>query len=111
MAQTTWDGYGANLPELMAAAPQAVDIHTPLGHGPARMANGAPLPEQELAEWNLFLPAWRERDWDACEALLASLRRLDPKKMLYRCWAERVVLARQAPPGPDWDGTTDFSTK
>lgn len=90
---------------------QAVAIHTPLGHGPARMTNGAPLPEQELAEWDAFLPAWRARDWDTCEALLVSLRRRDPQKMLYHYWAERVALARQTPPGPDWDGATDITTK
>lgn len=86
---------------------QAVAIHTPLGHG----ADGGPVPEDELAEWDGFLRAWRARDWDACEALLAHLLRRNEKKILYRHWAERVALARQAPPGPDWDGATDFTIK
>ncbi|MDP2416891.1 MAG: adenylate/guanylate cyclase domain-containing protein [Hydrogenophaga sp.] len=87
----------------------AVTIYTPLDIPDT----AAPNPDQaeELRQWQLALQAWREQDWDPCEHHLHKLHRQNAKKVLYRLYAERVALARQNPPHPMWDGTTNFETK
>lgn len=86
---------------------QALAVHQPLG--PVGALDAAA--QQELSQWRAFRQAWLARDWPGCQALLDDLQALNAKKVLYRHWAQRVALARQSPPGPDWDGATDFSTK
>jgi adenylate cyclase len=86
---------------------QAVDIYSPL----CPLAQRTPALAEEMQLWELTWDAWRAQDWGACEQHLAVLRHRNEKKCLYRLYAQRVVSMRASPPGPDWDGTTDFDTK
>lgn len=86
---------------------QAVSIFTPLSvSGQADAAL-----QQELAQWQLALDAWRRGDWERCTALLGELQARNAKKVLYRLYAERVGSMRRAPLPPDWDGSITFDSK
>lgn len=86
---------------------QAVTIFTPL----------CPVEEQtaalaeELKIWNNALRAYRQQDWDQCDVHLLNLQRLHAHHPLYQLYADRVTSHRSTPPGPQWDGATNFDTK
>lgn len=86
---------------------QAVAVYTPLDVG-GEVGEGL---SRELHLWEQVLRAWRSQDWDGCEAGLAQLQQANPKKVLYRLYAERVVSMRWAPPPQDWDGAVAFDSK
>lgn len=60
-----------------------------------------------LARWSRLLELLRARDWDGAGAILLEL----PDDGLRRLYAERLRQYRDAPPGEDWDGVTNFETK
>lgn len=65
----------------------------------------------ELREWGLALRAYRDQAWDACDAHLLNLQRMNAQKYLYRLYAERVASRKLLPLDPAWDGATNFETK
>jgi adenylate cyclase len=86
---------------------QTVAIHLPLGPE-VGLAAGV---RDELSQWRAFRQAWLARDWDRCGDQLDRLRSQNAKKVLYQHWSHKVALAKSSPPGPDWDGATDFDNK
>ena len=64
-----------------------------------------------LARWQQALALLRARQWDAAELLLEQLARAQPDAVLYRLYRARIAAYRLQPPGPDWDGATNFDTK
>ncbi|MDO5691416.1 MAG: adenylate/guanylate cyclase domain-containing protein [Pseudomonadota bacterium] len=85
---------------------QAVTIYTvrTAGDGPDGLTT-------ELAQWHDALPLWRSRQFLEFQTKVNMLQRKHANFYLYRLYGERVASLLQAPPGPDWDGTTDFDVK
>ena len=67
--------------------------------------------KDELRVWRDTLKAYRGQAWDQVEVGLLNLQRLNPDCYLYQEYAERVVKFRRNPPGPNWDGVTNFDEK
>ena len=67
--------------------------------------------KDELKVWRDTLKAYRGQAWDQVEVGLLNLQRLNPDCYLYQEYAERVVKFRRNPPGPNWDGVTNFDEK
>ncbi len=65
----------------------------------------------EMKVWNQALRQYRAQDWDQAELALLNLKRLDPFCKLYDSYNERVAHYRKNPPGPGWDGVTNFDEK
>jgi len=86
---------------------EAVTIYEPLGLQADTGENVA----RELELWNSTLRAYRTRQWDEAEMILASLVRMNPTCGLYRAYAGKLVDKRLDPPPPDWDGVTAFDEK
>ena len=86
---------------------EPVAIFEPVGHREAADAGVA----QEVAEWDLALALVRARDWDAAQAAIEALRSGRTDRPLYRLYLDRIARFRLDPPGPGWDGVTNFDTK
>lgn len=84
-----------------------VAIYQPLGKADA--LDAALL--AEVGQWHAALALVRARQWDEAEALLAPLAAAQPGSGLYRLYLERIAALRAHPPGPDWDGASNFDTK
>jgi adenylate cyclase len=65
----------------------------------------------ELATWTEALQAYRRRDWDRAEQLLAELLQRQPDSKLYALYMERIAEWRTSPPPPDWAGVTKLDSK
>ena len=70
----------------------------------------SPSLTQELALWNLALQAYRGQDWELCGEQLHQLIGINPKNALYSFYARRIALLRLHPPGPAWDGSSNFDS-
>ena len=70
-----------------------------------------PGQDEEMRQWNEALQAYRARRWDAAEAGLRELQRLNPASELYRVFASKVADRRRNPPAAGWDGVTVFDEK
>ncbi|GAA4359533.1 adenylate/guanylate cyclase domain-containing protein [Variovorax defluvii] len=86
---------------------RAVHIFTPL----SRARNAAQGKDEALERWGLTLAAYRAQEWRRAQELLAPLLAADPKKVLYRLYAERLASLSLQPENPDWDGATRFESK
>lgn len=96
---------------------EAVRIHTVLGH--ADLRNSASF--QELAGLHAaMLAAYRYRDWERADTLLARCRTMTPAPgepawadldALYRLYGARIALYRVAPPDADWAGVHHADSK
>lgn len=86
---------------------EPVAIYEPLGK-PAELA---PAVMDELAQWEAALALVRRQGWDAAQAAIAALAAAHPERGLYTLYLERIDHYRAHPPGPDWDGVTNFDTK
>ena len=67
--------------------------------------------KDELKIWREALKAYRMQSWDQVEVALLNLQRINPDCYLYVEYADRVVKFRKNPPGPNWDGVTNFDEK
>jgi adenylate cyclase len=65
----------------------------------------------ELAAWDAALALVRARQWEAAQAALALLAEAHPARGLYQLYLARLAQWRIDPPGPQWDGATNFDTK
>ena len=86
---------------------EAVTVYEPLGLQAEIGENVA----RELELWNSTLRAYRTRQWDEAETILASLLRMNPTCGLYRVYAGKLVDKRLDPPPPGWDGVTAYDEK
>jgi adenylate cyclase len=72
------------------------------------------VPEDLTAKHAAMLSAYRARDWDRADALIAECRTLMPGEELsgvYDLYAARIAELRADPPGDDWDGVFEATTK
>lgn len=86
---------------------EAVTIHTPV-------ASSSPVASDlssELKAWAQFLKSYRGQDWDQAEVALLNLQRMQPDRLLYKLFAERVRVLRDAPLDLGWDGAYTFDSK
>jgi adenylate cyclase len=81
---------------------EAVTIYEPVGQG---------ADKTELSLWDEALRAYRALQWDAAEATLMNLRRMNPDCGLYAVYLQRNAEMRRNPPPPQWDGVTVFDEK
>jgi len=86
---------------------EAVAVFEPIGN--EREVDRAV--HDELKLWNQCLRYYRVRDWDQAEVALLNLQRMRPRCELYAKFVERIGEFRRNPPGPGWDGVTQFETK
>ncbi|MES2018907.1 MAG: adenylate/guanylate cyclase domain-containing protein [Pseudomonadota bacterium] len=84
-----------------------VAIFEPLG------AAGTLAAEQqaELDRWEAALALVRAQQWEQAGAAVAALAAASPDTGLYQLYLARIAAWRIDPPGPDWDGATNFATK
>ncbi len=64
-----------------------------------------------LAEWDRALSLFRSQQWDQAEQLVKTLHAQYPDQLLYELYLDQIEHFRLAPPGPDWDGVTTYTTK
>ncbi|MCG6895405.1 MAG: HAMP domain-containing protein [Desulfobacteraceae bacterium] len=57
------------------------------------------------------LTAYRNQDWETAEREFASCRAMDPTDSASGVYLERIAYLKANPPGSDWDGVWDFTTK
>jgi adenylate cyclase len=81
---------------------EAITVYEPLG---------SEADNRELRPWEEVLRAYRDRRWDAAEASLLSLQRMNPGCGLYGVYLKKVQDKRRQPPPPGWDGVTVFDEK
>lgn len=86
---------------------QATTIHT------VRAAPGqaSAALQAELALWQAALHLWRAGSFEEFRTKVNELQQANANFFLYRLYAARVASQLQTPPGPGWDGTTDFDAK
>ena len=66
---------------------------------------------QILARYEAALALYREASWDAAEAELQALAELEPNRLIYRIYLDRIDQYRQSPPPADWDGVFTHTSK
>lgn len=86
---------------------EAVTIHAVLGPS----AEQTPALDAELEQWQRCLQLYRQQEWAQTLALLNNLQKCAPDKGLYPLYQQRVLDMQTRPPGPNWDGSTQFDTK
>ncbi|MFN3075796.1 MAG: CHASE2 domain-containing protein [Alphaproteobacteria bacterium] len=64
-----------------------------------------------LARYHDVLKLYREQKWDEAEAEFKALVKLEPGRMVYKLYLERIEHFRSHPPGENWDGVFTFTTK
>jgi adenylate cyclase len=64
-----------------------------------------------LRRWHAALALFRAQNWDEAEPIVRALHLAYPDQRLYELYLGNIALFRAAPPGPDWDGVTTFTTK
>ena len=86
---------------------EAVTIYEPIGLA----SEIDPATREELGLWSQALTAYRARNWDTAQAVLAQLQRAYPQRSLYRLYAEQVAHGRRVPLSSSWDPVTVFDEK
>ncbi|MFL6658229.1 MAG: CHASE2 domain-containing protein [Massilia sp.] len=89
---------GKNLP---------VAIFEPLGAADSLDASA----RAELAAWDTALELVRSRRWDEARSAITTLAAAHPERYLYQLYLSRIETWLLDPPGPDWDGATNFDSK
>lgn len=85
---------------------EPVTIHTVHGHAPEASSALA----RELARWEEGLAVYRQGRFREALALFEALR-ADTGKDLYELYACRCRALETSPPGPDWNGVFEHTTK
>jgi adenylate cyclase len=75
------------------------------------LANSDAAALAEVAAWDAALALVRAQQWDAAQLAIGALAEAHPEAGLYQLYLGRLAQWRQDPPGPDWDGATNFDTK
>jgi adenylate cyclase len=86
---------------------EPVTIYEPIG-------KGGEVPADVLDRVDLFhraLDRYRAQRWDDAELLLMRLAKVDPNLKLLKEYRERIARHRINPPGPNWDGVENRTTK
>jgi adenylate cyclase len=67
--------------------------------------------KSSLAQYEVAITAYRERQWEQARELLQQLLQEEPDRRLYRLYLERAEQLIESPPGDDWDAVITFVTK
>jgi adenylate cyclase len=65
----------------------------------------------EMAIFHDLLSAYRNKEWDKADSLIAKLQSLSPGSKLYALYEARIEYFRSNPPPEEWDGVSLFKTK
>jgi adenylate cyclase len=80
---------------------EAITVYEPLGE----------YDNRELQLWEEVLRAYRGRQWDAAEAGILNLQRMNAGCGLYGAYLKKIQGKRREPPPQGWDGVTAFDEK
>ena len=86
---------------------EPVAIFEPIGHR-------NDLDESAISELNAYRQAlshFRAQSWDKAEADFFNLRQVNPERLLYQVYLDRIKFYRREPPGNDWDGVFTHTSK
>lgn len=86
---------------------EPVRIFEPLGP----RSDVAPELVQRVLRWDAVLSAVRMQDWQGARQAIEALEREVPGRTLHALYRERLDHWEAHPPGPDWDGTFNFTSK
>jgi adenylate cyclase len=86
---------------------QPVSIYEPLA--PFEEVSAAEL--EEIDRFHACLQHYRRQDWETAAAGLHELQRINPDRLLYALYQQRIAVYKQTPPGPEWDGVYIHETK
>lgn len=64
-----------------------------------------------IEQWHQALAMVRGQQWEGAEQIILQLQQGDPDHDLFRLYLKSIAYYREHPPGADWDGVTNFSTK
>ncbi len=86
---------------------EPVAIFEPIGHRNDLEESVA----SELTAYKQALIHFRSQSWDKAELDFSNLTRLDPGRLLYQVYLDRIAFFRNEPPGDDWDGVFTHTSK
>ena len=86
---------------------EPVAIFEPLGRRDALPKEARSLRTQHKQA----LLYYRQQNWDAAEREFFSLSQAQPERRIYAIYLQRIAHFRQTPPGQDWDGVFDHTSK
>jgi len=86
---------------------EPVAIFEPIGHNNDLEKSVT----SELRAYKQALKNFRAQSWDKAELDFFNLTRLDPDRLLYQVYLDRVAFYRSEPPGDDWDGVFTHTSK
>lgn len=86
---------------------EPVNIYEPVG----RVAELTKEQLQQLAAFDAVLKDYHTQRWDSARTRLQGLLEIDPQRMLYRLYLERIDDLSQQSLGDDWDGVFTHVTK
>lgn len=66
---------------------------------------------KELESWHNALALFRLQQWDQATSIIQALHEAHPETALYPQSLTTIERIRKHPPGPDWDGVTNYRTK
>jgi adenylate cyclase len=66
---------------------------------------------QELLKWHEAIALMRQHQWDQALEVLAALVSMYGEEYRVQILREKIVRLKHQPPGPNWDGVTNFETK
>lgn len=84
-----------------------VTIYEPIG----RHKNINNAVREEIRIYQQALYHYRQQNWSRAKQEFAALQQLNPQKVLYKIYSERVDVYRDDPPPMPWDGVFTFDTK
>ena len=66
---------------------------------------------QRLERYHEALVLYRERRWEEAGELFRTLQEEEPDRVVYGIYLERIAALIASPPGSDWDGVFERTTK
>lgn len=67
--------------------------------------------KQLVARFSEAIKLYRQQDWAKARAEILALQAIDPGRMIYDIYLERIDHFEADPPGADWDGVYTHKTK
>lgn len=64
-----------------------------------------------VGRWNEALECYRFQHWDKAIEVITQLQELDPERMLYSIYLERISHFQEHGPGEEWDGVYTHTSK
>jgi adenylate cyclase len=86
---------------------EPVAIHEPCGAEISLAKEYA----DDITLFNNMVVSYRNKDWDASEAMLHELIAHKPERKLSQFYLDSILQYRKEPPSPEWDGVCTFTTK